>query len=134
MRLAFGVGLREGVCLSLHFVYVNWVLADLCPCSMQTRTKTCMYRQASAFMVAAGVAAAALAGRAILRQARGGAGAGSMFQHFAGATGVGGAQKGFDEPMTRVEASKILGIRSAPLLSACVAYGLCHDRALGTKI
>jgi len=68
--------------------------------------------QASAFMVAAGVAAAALAGRAILRQARGGGAAGaSLFQHFTGATGVGGAQKGFDEPMTRVEASKILGIR-----------------------
>ena len=44
-------------------------------------------------LMAAGVAAAALAGRALLRQARGGAGMGSVFQQFTGASSVGGAMK-----------------------------------------
>ena len=43
--------------------------------------------------MAAGVAAAALAGRAILRQARGGQGMGAMFQSLTGAGSVGGAMK-----------------------------------------
>ena len=43
--------------------------------------------------MAAGVAAAALAGRAILRQARGGQGMGAMFKSFTGAGSVGGAMK-----------------------------------------
>mmetsp|Transcript_9852 Transcript_9852/g.19661 ORF Transcript_9852/g.19661 Transcript_9852/m.19661 type:complete len:120 (-) Transcript_9852:653-1012(-) len=67
---------------------------------------------ASAFMLAAGVAAAALAGRAILRQAQTGgpaAGAG-FFSHFSGAI-RGGSEKGFEEPMSRAEAAKILGVR-----------------------
>lgn len=50
--------------------------------------------QASAFMIAAGVAAAALAGRAILRQTRAG---GSVFTAFGGAFGntIGSAHKVF---------------------------------------
>ena len=44
-------------------------------------------------MIVAGVAAAALAGRAILRQARGGTGMGGVFQHFTGAGSMGGAQR-----------------------------------------
>eukprot|EP00961_Rhodomonas_salina_P041013 551695-Rhodomonas_salina.3 len=67
--------------------------------------------QASTFMIAAGVAAAALAGRAILRRAQTGApaaGAG-FFSHLTGAV-TGGSEKGFEEPMSRGEAAKILGI------------------------
>mmetsp|Transcript_20028 Transcript_20028/g.47732 ORF Transcript_20028/g.47732 Transcript_20028/m.47732 type:complete len:120 (-) Transcript_20028:114-473(-) len=66
---------------------------------------------ASTFMIAAGVAAAALAGRAILRRAQTGApaaGAG-FFSHLTGAV-TGGSEKGFEEPMSRGEAAKILGI------------------------
>mmetsp|Transcript_6080 Transcript_6080/g.9701 ORF Transcript_6080/g.9701 Transcript_6080/m.9701 type:complete len:122 (-) Transcript_6080:144-509(-) len=68
---------------------------------------------ASAAMIAAGVAAAALAGRAILRhyQTGGAAGAGGMFQHLKGFTGIGGGvDRGFEEPMSRGEAARILGI------------------------
>ena len=119
--------------------------------------------QASAFMIAAGVAAAALAGRAILRHSRGG---GSVFQHFTGGASLGGANKvpyaaarravrmpgavlaglppgpgpartwalkpcahtgytlaqGFDNPMSRAEAAKILGIRY-PHAPPCVCCG-----------
>eukprot|EP00287_Rhodomonas_sp_CCMP768_P002404 CAMPEP_0196718498 /NCGR_PEP_ID=MMETSP1091-20130531/1681_1 /TAXON_ID=302021 /ORGANISM="Rhodomonas sp., Strain CCMP768" /LENGTH=119 /DNA_ID=CAMNT_0042059165 /DNA_START=135 /DNA_END=494 /DNA_ORIENTATION=- len=66
---------------------------------------------ASTFMIAAGVAAAALAGRAILRraQAGGAAGGGGLFSHFTGAM-TGGSEKGFEEPMSRGEAAKILGV------------------------
>ncbi len=62
-------------------------------------------------MIAAGVAAAALAGRAIVRAAqRGGPSAGAgFFQSFAKMGG--GAEKGFETPMSRGEAAKILGIR-----------------------
>ena len=62
-------------------------------------------------MIAAGVAAAALAGRAIVRAAqRGGPQAGAGF--FASFSKLGGsAEKGFENPMSRSEAAKILGIR-----------------------
>mmetsp|Transcript_20364 Transcript_20364/g.50034 ORF Transcript_20364/g.50034 Transcript_20364/m.50034 type:complete len:120 (-) Transcript_20364:305-664(-) len=66
---------------------------------------------ASAFMIAAGVAAAALAGRAIVRSALQGGGSkasGGMMAHFTRMTG--GAERGFEEPMSRAEAAKILGI------------------------
>mmetsp|Transcript_17871 Transcript_17871/g.40490 ORF Transcript_17871/g.40490 Transcript_17871/m.40490 type:complete len:120 (-) Transcript_17871:60-419(-) len=70
---------------------------------------------ASAFMIAAGVAATALAGRAILRHAQSGGAAGAgIFQHLKGMAGIGGGvDKGFDDPMSRTEAAKILGISSS---------------------
>ena len=69
-------------------------------------------RQASGFLMAAGVAAAALAGRAILRQARGGQGMGAMFQSFTGAGSVGGAMK------VRLCQRGQLHVRAAPVLTS----------------
>ncbi|MGB1598991.1 MAG: hypothetical protein ACPIOQ_39940, partial [Promethearchaeia archaeon] len=60
----------------------------------------------------AGVAAAALAGRAILRQARGGQGMGAMFQSLTGAGSVGGAMK------VRLCQHGQLHVRAAPVLTS----------------
>mmetsp|Transcript_41407 Transcript_41407/g.80915 ORF Transcript_41407/g.80915 Transcript_41407/m.80915 type:complete len:119 (-) Transcript_41407:217-573(-) len=67
---------------------------------------------ASAFMIAAGVAAAALAGRAIVRAAQQGrSGGGGMMAHFTKMTSA-SSERGFEEPMSKGEAAKILGISS----------------------
>eukprot|EP00290_Baffinella_frigidus_P013628 CAMPEP_0180155224 /NCGR_PEP_ID=MMETSP0986-20121125/24679_1 /TAXON_ID=697907 /ORGANISM="non described non described, Strain CCMP2293" /LENGTH=120 /DNA_ID=CAMNT_0022103833 /DNA_START=134 /DNA_END=496 /DNA_ORIENTATION=- len=70
---------------------------------------------ASPFMIAAGIGVAALAGRAILRQAQAGGPAGAgMFSRFKGMAGIGNKSlKGFDDPMSRGEAAKILGISAS---------------------
>ena len=84
--------------------------ASAVPC-LEYKSERCA-RQASGFLMAAGVAAAALAGRAILRQARGGQGMGAMFQSLTGAGSVGGAMK------VRLCRRGQLHVRAAPVLTS----------------
>ena len=81
---------------------------------LQTENSNQMFLmfQASAAFVAAGVAAGALAVRYILRNASrpAGAAAPGFFKSFQFNL-TGSAEKGFESPMSKGEAAKILGIR-----------------------